>query len=149
MRIRPAGSADVAAINALVERAYSHYVPRIGRRPGPMDWDYGERVEHAHAYVAEDAGELVGLLVLIPHPDHLLLENIAVEPTRQGEGIGTALLAFAEESARGADLSELRLFTNAAMSENLAFYPTHGYRETDRRNEHGVELVFFSKRLSA
>jgi GNAT superfamily N-acetyltransferase len=39
---------------------------------------------------------VVGLIVLIEEADHVLVENVAVDPGRQGEGIGRALLAFAE-----------------------------------------------------
>jgi hypothetical protein len=37
--------------------------------------------------------------------------------------------------------------TNAAMTENLAFYPRHGYVETHRASQDGFDRVFFSKRL--
>lgn len=116
-------------------------------RPGPMEWDYAERVADGHASVAEDAGAVVALLVLIPQTDHLVVENVAVDPTRQGEGIGRALLAFAEDIARSTARPELRLFTHAAMTENLAFYPKLGYRETERRSERGFSRVFFAKRV--
>jgi len=88
VRIRPAKSGDAAIIEELVQRAYAHYVSRIGGRPGPMDDDYGERVSRGLVSVAEDAGEIVGLIVLAGEADHLLIENVAVDPTRQGEGIG-------------------------------------------------------------
>ncbi len=112
-----------------------------------MDGDYGEKVAQGTAFVAEDANRVVGLIVLIPHADHLLVETVAVDPERQSEGIGRALLAFAETSARESGLSTLRLYTNAAMTENLAFYPRLGYEETGRRTDEGFERVFFSKRL--
>jgi N-acetylglutamate synthase-like GNAT family acetyltransferase len=149
MRIRTAGSADVAAIHDLVQRAYALYVPRIGLRPAPMDHDYAEKVGYGYASVAEEEGAIVGILVLIPKTDHLLVENVAVEPDRQGEGIGRELLAFAEVSAHDAGFSELRLYTNAAMTENLNFYPRLGYVETGRGGEDGFERAFFSKHLGS
>jgi hypothetical protein len=33
------------------------------------------------------------------------------------------------------------------MTENLAYYPRHGYRETRRAEEQGFRRVFFSKTL--
>lgn len=112
-----------------------------------MDDDYGEKVAQGHVSVAVEAGEIVGLIVLIQEPDHLLVENVAVQPERQSQGIGRALLAFAESVAAEADLTTLRLYTHAAMTENLAFYPRLGYTEFDRRTDNGFERVFFSKRL--
>ena len=147
MRIRPAGHEDVPAINEIVERAYGVYVDRIGMRPGPMEDDYGERVRAGHAFVGEEDGEVVGLLVLVEEPDHLLIENVAVNPGRQGEGIGRELLAFAEDRARESGRDTLRLFTHEQMTENLDLYARLGYVETERRRESGFARVFMSKRL--
>ena len=52
--IRPADAADLAAIEAIVERAYGVYVERIGMRPGPMDADYAEKVRRGLVSVAEE-----------------------------------------------------------------------------------------------
>jgi ribosomal protein S18 acetylase RimI-like enzyme len=114
-----------------------------------MDHDYGERVARGYVFVAEEAGGVVGLIVLVPAPDHLLVENVAVDPDWQGQGIGRALLAFAEVAGRDAEFATLRLYTNAAMTENLALYPRLGYEEVDRRIDNGFERVFFAKRLDA
>jgi predicted GNAT family acetyltransferase len=46
-----------------------------------------------------------------------LIDNVAVEPTHRGQGIGRALLQHAEQIATTAGLPELRLYTNAAMVE--------------------------------
>ena len=42
----------------------------------------------------------------------------------------------------------MRLCTNEAMTENLVYYPRHGYRETGRAIEDGYRRVFFSKSLA-
>jgi N-acetylglutamate synthase-like GNAT family acetyltransferase len=147
MSIRAAGAADVAAIEEIVERAYGGYVERFGMRPGPMNADYAERVERGIVSVLEEDGEVLGLLVLVRQPDHMLVENVAVDPARQGGGLGRALLEFAEDEARTAGLAEMRLYTHAKMTENRAMYAHLGYRETDRRDEQGFDRVFFVKRL--
>ena len=143
--LRPAVADDVADLQALAFVAYEGYVARIGRRPAPMTANYAQAVRDGRVWVAEDNGVLVGLAVLILAPDHLLLENIAVSPARQGRGIGTRLLALAEEHARRHGLSEVRLYTNEAMTENLAYYPRRGYLETHRAEQDGFRRVFFSK----
>ncbi len=138
---------DVPAIDELVRRAYRHYVGRIGRRPAPMDDDYTLRVRQGHAFVADSESGISGAIVLIPSADHLSIENIAVDPSKQGEGLGCALLTFAESRARAEGIHTLRLYTNAKMTENLIFYPRRGYKEVGRRSENGFERVFFVKRL--
>jgi GNAT superfamily N-acetyltransferase len=71
-----------------------------GVRPRPMTADYAAHVRDDEVWVADDEGEIQGFLVLVPRGDHLLLDNVAVDPSAQGRGIGAALLALAEERAR-------------------------------------------------
>jgi hypothetical protein len=56
--------------------------PRIGRTPAPMTAAYAAAVRHQQAWVAAENSQLVGLAVLVPRPDHLLLGNVAVLPAR-------------------------------------------------------------------
>ncbi|HET7171159.1 MAG TPA: GNAT family N-acetyltransferase [Gaiellales bacterium] len=146
--LRPAAPADREAVERLVEAAYGGYIERIGRRPAPMDADYVVLIAAGRVTVAERDGEVAGVLVLVPMEDHLLVENIAVDPTAQHTGLGRRLMAHAEDEARALGLSELRLYTNERMVENIAWYPRLGYRETERRAESGFARVFFRKRLS-
>jgi len=129
----------------LAEAAYEPYVARIGRRPAPMTADYASIAGSGNAWVAEQRGRLIGLLVLDPAEDHLLLDNVAVDPNAQGVGVGSRLLRLAEEQAEAQGLNELRLYTNEAMTENLTYYPRHGYHETHRATQDGYQRVFFTK----
>jgi ribosomal protein S18 acetylase RimI-like enzyme len=148
--IRPAAEADAPVLLQITVTAYQHYVARIGREPAPMTADYAAAVRDGQAWIAEDGdGAAVGLLILIPQPDHLLLENIAVLPAAQGQGVGNRLLAFTEERAAGLGLPEIRLYTNVAMTENIAYYPRHGYTETHRGGQGPFRRVFFSKQLGS
>jgi len=102
----------------------------------------------AHAeWVAEDDTGVVGLIVLLPQADHLLLDNVAVDPRRHGQGVGSVLLQFAEDEASRLGLSEMRLYTNEKMTENLAMYPRLGWKETGRGVQSGHNRVFFSKKV--
>lgn len=97
--------------------------------------------------VADQAGRLVGLLVLHARPDHLLLANVAVSPDVQNLGIGRLLLGLADRRARELGLTEVRLYTNVAMAENLTYYPRYGYQETHRTTQDGFQRLFFAKPL--
>jgi len=145
--VRRATPADVPALYVVVHEAYLLYVPRIGRMPAPMTADYSAAVQSGQAWVAEVDGQVLGLLVLVVCQGYLLIENIAVLPSAQRRGIGARLLTLAEDEARANGLGEIRLYTNEGMTENLAYYPRHGYRETRRAEEHGFRRVFFSKVL--
>jgi ribosomal protein S18 acetylase RimI-like enzyme len=145
--VRRATPADVPALYVVANEAYLLYVPRIGRMPAPMTADYSAAVQSGQAWVAEVDGQVLGLLVLVVCEGYLLIENIAVLPSAQRRGIGGRLLMLAEDEARANGLGEIRLYTNEGMTENLAYYPRHGYRETRRAEEQGFRRVFFSKTL--
>jgi GNAT superfamily N-acetyltransferase len=88
-----------------------------------MTADYTAAVRRGQAWMVAVDGEVAGFIILIPRPGYLLLENVAVLPAAQGRGIGARLLALAEDRARALHVPEIRLYTNAAMTENLAYYP--------------------------
>jgi ribosomal protein S18 acetylase RimI-like enzyme len=146
--LRTARPDDRAAVAAIVEAAYSVYVERIGKPPGPMLDDYAKLIEASAVSVLDDPdGAIAALIVLLPQPDHLLLDNIAVRPDRQGRGLGRRLVAFAEAEARRLGYAELRLYTHATMTENIVLYTRLGFRETGRGHEAGYDRVFMAKGL--
>ncbi len=88
-----------------------------------------------------------GVLVLLPAPDHLLLDNVAVDPARHGAGLGRRLISFAEEEARRQGYAEVQLYTHIMMHENLVLYPRLGYEEFARFEQAGYQRVFMRKRV--
>jgi ribosomal protein S18 acetylase RimI-like enzyme len=145
--IRPALPDDAAAVAACVHQAYAGYVERIGREPAPMAADHAALIAAGEVWAARERGVLVGVLVLRPQPPALFVENVAVLPSWQGRGLGRALMAFAEAHARRAGLTEVTLYTNERMTENLRFYPALGYAETGRGVTDGFARVFYRKHL--
>ena len=145
--IRPAVPADASRVAAIADAAYRPYLQRMDRRPAPMDDDYALRIAEGQAWVLEESGEILGLLVLEDHPDHLLLDNIAVDPTCHGQGIGRRLLDFTEQEARRRGHGAVELYTNEVMLENIALYERRGYVETGCKQDRGYARVFFRKAL--
>ncbi len=145
--IRPASAEDAAAVQDCVNVAYSRYVERIGKKPAPALKDYAPLIEDGKVWVLVEGREVLGMLTMRTEEDHLSIETVAVWPDRQGEGLGRRLIAFVEEETRNRNLSEIRLYTNEKMWENLAFYERLGFEETERRLEEGYRRVFMSKRL--
>jgi GNAT superfamily N-acetyltransferase len=144
---RPARPDEAPALRDLVRAAYAKYVPRLGREPAPMLDDYAARIAARQAWVLEEAGALVGALILEDEPDALMLYNIAVSPNAQGIGVGKRLMAFTEAEARRRGYLLLKLYTNEKMVENVAMYPRLGFTETHRGSEAGHRRVYFEKRL--
>jgi GNAT superfamily N-acetyltransferase len=146
-KIVPATPADARAVTACVRAAYAHYVERIGREPAPMTADYPGLIEAREVWVARAGEGVAGVLVARPQPPALLVENVAVAPGHQGQGLGRRLMAFAEEHARAVGLGGIVLYTNERMTENLRFYPALGFTETGRGTQDGFARVFYRKLL--
>ena len=145
--IRLARAADASTITAIVDDAYSIYLARNGKIPGPMRDDYARLIDAERVHVLEDAGEIIGLVVLIPEQQTMLLDNVAVSPRAQGRGFGVRLIAFAEQTARAGGFGIIRLYTQDIMTENLALYSRLAFVETHRGEEFGLQRVYMSKTL--
>ena len=145
--IRPARPEDRAAVERVVLDAYGPWASRIGHKPAPMLDDYGALIAEGRVSVLERDGRVEGVLVLLPQPETLLLDNVAVAPQAQGTGVGRRLLDHAEAAARAAGFGTITLYTNEVMAENIALYARRGYVETERRQEKGHRRVYMCKVL--
>ncbi|MDI3407285.1 GNAT family N-acetyltransferase [Streptomyces cavernicola] len=145
--IRPATTTDVAAVRAVTDAAYHRYIERIGLRPAPMDRDHAADVAAGRVFVTGDP--FTGLVVLVPHADHLYLESIAVHPDAHGRGVGRVLLAFVERRAVELGVPEVRLLTNALMWENQKIYARYGYEVVERRVDGPYDRIHYRKRVGA
>ena len=150
--IRRATSADLEGVKALVEEAYSLYIVRIGRKPGPMLDDYAALISDGLVSVIdpespEDRAGPVAMIVLVPEEHTMLLDNVAVASRVRGQGYGRVMLEFAEKSAIERGFSSIRLYTHETMIENIALYGRVGYRETHRGTENGLNRVYMTKTL--
>lgn len=144
---RPATGADVSKVAALVNAAYEHYVERIGMLPRPMTDDYAEVIANRRVTIAERYGTIVGVIVLTVEDEGFLIDNVAVEPSYRGQGLGKALLEFAEAEAQHSGFDSIHLYTHEKMTENLALYSRIGYVEYDRRSHGEFSLVYMRKHL--
>lgn len=149
MEIRPAVLADAGEIltvqrAAFVKEAQSHSDPFL-----PPLMETLEQVERAilggGVLVGREAGRLVGTVRRAMTDGEVRIGRLAVVPDLQGRGLGSALLAAAEDVPQAASAV---LFTGHLATGNLAMYSRRGYLEYDRqRQSDGVELVFLRKPL--
>jgi ribosomal protein S18 acetylase RimI-like enzyme len=146
-RLRPATVADVPRLTELVQAAYGRYLERLGGPPRPMTDDYADVLRSYRVTVAERSGEIVGLIVLGVSDEGFVVDNVAVDPSHQGSGVGRALLEHAEVAARRAGFDSIYLYTHERMTENLALYSRIGYVEYDRRLHGEASLVYLRKTL--
>lgn len=96
--------------------------------------------------VARLDGRVVGSVRRLLAGDEVQVARLSVLPQLQGRGLGSRLLAAAEEVPTAASAT---LFTGHLSVGNLRLYRQCGYVEFDRRPaSSAVELVYLRKRLA-
>ncbi len=147
-RITAAQLTDVQPVRQCAELAYQKYVSRMGRKPAPMCADFHQHIQNGECHIIRVNDRIVAYIVFRLLPTALFIENIAVNPSFSGLGMGKQLLHYAETQAQKAGLTQATLYTNEAMTENLAFYARLGWEEAERKEEDGFKRIYFVKHLS-
>ena len=120
-------------VDRILRAAFTPYIRRLGREIGA---DYNSRlgasIERGDVYVAVDAGRLAGVAVTERRADSLFLDRLAVDPTRQGSGLGSWLLIRLEEVARAGGAPTMSLYTAEMMEHLVRLYRRHGFEIVHR-----------------
>ena len=173
MTIRPAHEDDVEDLVSLIDAAALALTEAFGpgywsKRASPRRMR--ERIADSDAAMIEKAwfvacarGEVVGVIALATRPFRMWKRalwarpdepalgvfDLAVHPHDWRQGVGRALMRFAERTARARGLGWVRLDAFADNPWSNAFYDGIGY---DRRGEvsaSGVPLVLYEKEIRA
>jgi ribosomal protein S18 acetylase RimI-like enzyme len=151
MNIQKARPEDAPFLRSIAEAAYRPYIKWIGKKPAPMLADFPTLIAAGDVWCLTEIAEIVGYIVMRTHwndgTDSLHIENVAVHPERHGWGFGRDLMDYAEAEARRRGLTQMDLYTNALMRENLAFYPQLGWNMAGARREQGFDRVYFAKSI--
>jgi ribosomal protein S18 acetylase RimI-like enzyme len=118
MSVNRAGQEDRPWVLETIEREW--HGPLIERADEFVD------ARDLEADIAYQDGERVGLSTLLI--TNTFIEVVTLNSFRQGQGIGTALLNFAETTARQLGLEDVRLFTTNDNLHALGFYQKRGFR---------------------
>ena len=140
--------ADAGMVRDFTRAAYARWVPVVGREPRPMTADYDRAVREHRIDLAHIGGELTGLIEMIEHPDCLYVENVAVASIRQGQGLGTMLMAHADATAAQLGYGVIKLYTNKLMTPNIRLYQALGYAIDGEQAFPHATAVYMSKRLN-
>jgi len=149
LSFRKATKEDSEWLMRCTQRAYSVYIPILGRKPVPMTHDYTAAIDVYDIWIAECEGRRVGLLMLQHEIDHMVVYSVAVLPECTGQGIGRQLLAHAEEIALANGFELLRLYTNERMERNLTIYRRFGYVDSHKTIFKGSKVIHLKKSLPA
>jgi ribosomal protein S18 acetylase RimI-like enzyme len=131
---RRAGAADLPAIEALQHAAYARNRRLLGVEPLPLQASYAEILNTMVVWLAEERGQLRGVLILQPRPADMLIWSIAAAPDAQRQGLGEIMLDAAEVHARQLGRRTMRLYTGAVLEGLIRWYHRHGY-EVERHEK--------------
>lgn len=133
----PAESEEVVRV---VRAAFTPYLRALGREfPADESAQFAEERERFEAelglgdvYVALEGERIVGAVRTKPQGKDLYIHTIAVDPPRQGTGVGSWLLQRIDEVARTRGLGGLSLETAEMAVANIRLYRRHGFEIVSR-----------------
>jgi ribosomal protein S18 acetylase RimI-like enzyme len=129
--VRDAAEADYPAALAVMRRAFAEYAERLDPPSGVHHETLASMVERAGEgglLVAETGGQIVGMVLYRPEPEHLYLGRLAVLPEHRGRGIGHTLIAAVERRARELGFARIHLAVRLQLPEMRASYERLGYQ---------------------
>lgn len=142
---RAAAPADVPGLVALIESAYRGDASRAGWTTEADILD-GQRTDPAmvedavsgagkRMLVAEAGGRLVACCQLEDRGGHAYFGMFAVDPGRQGGGLGRKVLAEAERLARNDwGAKEMHMTVISVREDLIAWYVRRGYTRTGEKS---------------
>lgn len=138
--IRPATTADLPALHALIERAYRGDSARNGWTH-EADLLEGPRTDlpalasvvadpASAMLIAADGAAIVACVQVSDTGGLAYLGQLAVEPTLQAAGLGRAMIAAAEGRARARGCRRIEMTVIDRRVELIAYYRRRGYAPT-------------------
>jgi ribosomal protein S18 acetylase RimI-like enzyme len=148
LTFRTAMHSDSQEVARVIRAAFTPYIRALGRElPAEGSAAYAEGWEQFAAelargdvYVALDGELIVGAVRTRPKENALYIYQIAVDPVRQGTGVGSWLLLRIDEVARSRGLGGLTLETAEMAMANIRLYQRHGFEIVSRGPpDHGLD----------
>ncbi|MBM3648569.1 MAG: GNAT family N-acetyltransferase [Alphaproteobacteria bacterium] len=148
LTFRTATLSEGKEVGRVIRAAFTPYMRALGRE-FPADesahfaeeWErFAAELERGDIYVASDGIRIVGAVRTKPQENALYIYQIAVDPPRQGTGVGSWLLQRIEEEARSRGLGSLSLETAEMAEANIRLYRRHGFEIVRRAPpDHGLD----------
>jgi ribosomal protein S18 acetylase RimI-like enzyme len=120
--------------------AFARLLPQLSHSAAPLDdAAIGRMLSHEAntVFLARVEGQIVGTLtlVMVPIPSGLRarIEDVVVDASARGHGVGTALTAAAIECARSANARTVDLTSRPDRDSAGRLYERLGFRERDSR----------------
>jgi N-acetylglutamate synthase-like GNAT family acetyltransferase len=134
--IRPAHADEAPAIVALLHGAFAEYRGKLQPEPGALSESLdtiSSVMSVGTILVAVRDNRIAGCVAIQRKADFAYAGRLAVDPGARGAGVGKALMAAAESTARQLGARRLRVDVGLALTENRAFFRTLGFVEGGHR----------------
>ena len=129
LQLRKAGRADAPALTDLINRAFRvERLYAVGDRitVGQVE----EHMDRGEFHVLEDEGALAGCVYVELRGERSYVGLLSIDPSRQHGGLGSRLLAVAEDRARGEGCAHMDMLIVNLRKELPPYYGRRGYVET-------------------
>ncbi len=130
---RTALPTEYADTDRVLRAAFTPYMHRLGRE---IPADYYKwlpaSIERGDVFVAEEGDLIVGVAATERRETGLFLDRLAVDPAKQGTGLGRWLLERLDEVARARGDRAVSLITAEMMDHLIKLYSRHGYEIVHR-----------------
>jgi len=124
---------QIDKIECLMRAAFDPYVQLLGRKLTPNAYRWLEAaIENNVLYVAMEDSTIIGVIACTRDGQDLVIDQIAVHPTRQNAGVGQFLLEKVESLAYEHGQRSISLDTALMMKDLLRFYHRNGFKEVNR-----------------
>ena len=120
--IRLAMTTGVPAIKMIARKSFERYVPLIGKLPAPMNAYFSGHVLKGTVFITQsekNRDSVLGYAIVLQRDGEWLLDNMAVSPEAQGQGVGSALTVACKTFLQKRGVQRYHLHTDEAMEQNL------------------------------
>ncbi len=130
---RPALPAECVDADRVLRAAFTPYMKRLGREIPPDYYKWlPASIERGDVFVADVGGRIVGVAATERRDTGLYLDRLAVDPAKQGTGLGSFLLVQLAEVARARGDHAMSLTTAEMMDHLIRLYSSHGFEIVHR-----------------
>jgi predicted N-acetyltransferase YhbS len=128
MRIRPAAKGDIGRLTAVVNAAFA--IETFLEGPRADEARMAAAMQTGEFLVAEDDEGMITACVRIEqHGGRGGFGMLAVDPDRQGNGLGPAMVRAAEARCRALGCTDMDITVLSLRAELLPFYRALGYEQ--------------------
>lgn len=149
--IRRAEIGEVEQVRSIIKEAYSSVKSKLSREPGALSEGLGKiarQIQMGNVYVAVIGNQIVGTMRCVLQGQNGVISRVAVRKDFRNRRIGTVLIEYAENLLEHMNAQLIEIEVYGAIEEQKSFYERLGYKEVERMERAGEEIIVMQKNLN-